>query len=307
MLIKNVTIGADPELFIINKKTGKVVSSIGLIPGEKGKPYRSKDMPKGYGLEIDNILAEFNIPPAKKEESFVNSINYMKNYIREFVAKKNPDYDILCAASMIVDEDQLQSDEANLFGCSVDYNVYTEKPNPKPNVPTDGLRSAGFHIHIGYSNPNVQTSLALIKYLDYFVGIPSIVADTDTRRRSLYGKAGCFRLCEYGCEYRVLSSYMMSSDELISNVYKNVITAINAFNTGYVIPVPQDVIINTINNSDVKTAKELINASDYPLANDFVVKVDNKKELNDAGVDIALKDIEQLMKDFKERWGIDLG
>ena len=33
--ITNITIGADPELFIVNKKTGKVVSSIGLIPGEK--------------------------------------------------------------------------------------------------------------------------------------------------------------------------------------------------------------------------------------------------------------------------------
>ena len=65
MILNNITIGADPELFLINTETGKVVSSIGIIPGEKGNPYRSKDMPKGFGLEIDNILAEFNIPPAK--------------------------------------------------------------------------------------------------------------------------------------------------------------------------------------------------------------------------------------------------
>ena len=147
MKIQSVTIGADPELFIVNSKTGKVVSSIGLIPGEKGKPYRSKDMPKGFGLEIDNILGEFNIPPAKSKKAFVDSINYMKNYIRDFVQKKNPDYDILCTSSMIVDEDQLQSEEAKLFGCIVDYNVYTEEANRKPDVPTDGLRSAGFHIH----------------------------------------------------------------------------------------------------------------------------------------------------------------
>ena len=36
MKLRNVTIGADPELFIINEKTKKVVSAIGLIPGEKG-------------------------------------------------------------------------------------------------------------------------------------------------------------------------------------------------------------------------------------------------------------------------------
>lgn len=256
--VLNVTIGADPELFIINSKTKKVVSSIGLIPGEKGKPYRSKDMPQGFGLEIDNILGEFNIPPARSRQDFINSIEYMKDYIRKFVQKKNPDYDILCASSMIVDEDQLQSDEAKLFGCSVDYNVYTQAPNRKPDVPTDGLRSAGFHIHIGYDNPNVETSLNLIKYLDFYVGLPSVLKDKDTRRRSLYGKAGCFRLCSYGCEYRVLSSYFINSTELISEVYDNVMQAISAYNYCDGIPAKQNDIIKAINNSDVNLAKEIL-------------------------------------------------
>ena len=78
MKIKNVTIGADPELFIINTKTNQVVSAIGLIPGEKGKPYR-KGMPKGFGVELDCILGEFNIPPSTSEYDFVSSIKYMKN------------------------------------------------------------------------------------------------------------------------------------------------------------------------------------------------------------------------------------
>ena len=79
MRISNVMLGSDPELFIINTKTNKVVSSIGIIPGEKGNAYRSSDMPEGYGLQIDNILAEFNIPPAKDKESFVASIIKKKN------------------------------------------------------------------------------------------------------------------------------------------------------------------------------------------------------------------------------------
>ena len=85
MMIENVTIGADPELFLINSKTREVVSSIGIIPGEKGNPYRSKDMPEGYGLEIDNILAEFNIPPVRTKEDFVEAMTYMKNYIKKFI------------------------------------------------------------------------------------------------------------------------------------------------------------------------------------------------------------------------------
>ena len=139
----NITLGADPECFIVNKETGKVVSSIGIIPGEKGDPWRSDDMPEGYGIEIDNILAEFNIPPAKTKEEFVMSLEYMKQYLISYVKKVNPHYTIKCSASELVDWDQLQSDEAKLFGCSVDYNIYTGMPNEKPKGETTNLRSAG--------------------------------------------------------------------------------------------------------------------------------------------------------------------
>ena len=48
MKLHNVTIGADPELFIINEKTKKVVSAVGLIPGEKRNPWRLEDMTEGF-------------------------------------------------------------------------------------------------------------------------------------------------------------------------------------------------------------------------------------------------------------------
>ena len=81
MRLRNITVGADPELFIVNEKTGKVVSSIGIIPGEKGNAWKSDDMPEGFGIEVDNILGEFNIPPCKTKEEFINNIEYMKDYI----------------------------------------------------------------------------------------------------------------------------------------------------------------------------------------------------------------------------------
>lgn len=49
MKLNKITIGADPELFIINEKTKKVVSAVGKIPGEKGNPYVGEDMPSGFG------------------------------------------------------------------------------------------------------------------------------------------------------------------------------------------------------------------------------------------------------------------
>lgn len=143
MLISNVTIGADPELFIINEKTKRVVSSIGLIPGEKGNPFVADDMPNGFGMETDNIVAEFNIPPATNTTAFINNIEYMKAYLDKFVKSKNPNLGILCAASKAVDKSQLNSPQAKLFGCDVDYNAYTEEANPKPEGNKTNVRSCG--------------------------------------------------------------------------------------------------------------------------------------------------------------------
>lgn len=198
MRVTNITIGADPELFIVNEETKKVVSSIGLIPGVKGEPFKADDMPNGFGLETDNILAEFNIPPCKDEASFINNIEYMKQYIDKYVKSKNPKLGIMCMASATVPSDQLQSPEAKMFGCNVDFNAYTEEPNPKPKGNKTNIRSAGFHIHCGYDNHNIDTSLRLVKYFDMYLGVPSVIVDPDTKRRSLYGKAGCFRLTSYG-------------------------------------------------------------------------------------------------------------
>lgn len=261
MQVKNITIGADPELFIINSKTGKVVSSIGLIPGVKGEPYVSEDMPNGFGLETDNILAEFNIPPVKDCVSFINNILYMQEYIRNFVKGINPDLDIKCSASEIVDADQLKSNEAQEFGCNPDFNVYTESENQKPNVPSDGTRSAGFHCHWGYDNPNTAQSLNIVKLCDAFIGVPSVVLDTDTRRRKIYGKAGSFRLTDYGCEYRCLSSYMQSTPELLEKVWKGIerIKAELSYPTVN-LKKYQNSIIRCINNSDVELAKRLCEA-----------------------------------------------
>ena len=51
--VENYLVGSDPELFIRHSQTNKIISSIGLIPGVKGKAYTPEGMSKGYGLQID--------------------------------------------------------------------------------------------------------------------------------------------------------------------------------------------------------------------------------------------------------------
>lgn len=116
---------------------------------------------------------------------------------------------------------------------------------------------------MGYENPDVDTSLSLVRYMDVFLGIPSVVKDKDKKRRSLYGKAGCFRLTDYGVEYRVLSSTMMSSSSKLSFVWRQLQKALKACQINYSLP-SRDLVQKTINNSDVELAEQLI--THYNLA-----------------------------------------
>lgn len=255
--IQNYLIGSDPELFI-KDNNNKIISSIGLIPGVKGEAHVPEGMSKGYGLQVDNILAEFNIPPTNDKVAFIKSMNQMKDFIDSFVKKKNPNYGIYCYGSAIVEDDQLQSDEAKEFGCSPDYNAWTEDVNPKPDGESTNLRTTGCHFHIGYDNPDIELSVELVKILDMYLGVPSILIDPDDRRRQLYGKAGCFRITSYGVEYRTLSGYFISSDELIGYCFDQIVKAIEFFNMGGKVTEDKLDILECINNNNKEVAQKLV-------------------------------------------------
>lgn len=254
MSLTNITIGADPELAITHKD--KVKSAIGIIPGHKDDAY-TEGLPSGYSIQIDNVMAEYCIPPCTTLDAWLNHHNYMKEWIRTYVKNIDSNYDIKCLASEKYTKKDLEHPIAQLFGCSPDYDVYTETANTSPDGSKTRLRSAGFHIHIGYDYPNYADSVQLVRYLDVYLGIPSILYDTDTQRRALYGKAGAFRLCDYGVEYRVLSGAFLENDSLLIFIWKQVHKAIKACNHN--VPLPDSVdVIATINNSDLNKAKEII-------------------------------------------------
>ena len=77
-----------------------------------------------------------------------------------------------------------------------------------------------------------------------------------------YGKAGCFRLCSYGYEYRTLSSFFLGTKTKLRLIWDCIERAINAYSEGIQIP-PAEKVIDAINNSNKILALELIN--DYKL------------------------------------------
>lgn len=90
MLINNVTIGSDIEVFLKNKK-GNPVSSEGIIPGQKYDPH----VVEGFRtLSLDNVSSEFTINPVTTENEFVEEIQFMLNHISDYVKDKDLEVDI---------------------------------------------------------------------------------------------------------------------------------------------------------------------------------------------------------------------
>lgn len=131
--------------------------------------------------------------------------------------------------------------------------------NDKKHYKTNG------HIHCSYAKRNQRKSLELLRYMDAYVGIPSVILDNGEeaiKRRTLYGKAGCFRLTSYGYEYRSLSGKFLANKLLEEFMFKATQHAALAYAMGYEIP-SGDLVQSCINNSDVELAKKLI--KDYKL------------------------------------------
>lgn len=119
------------------------------------------------------------------------------------------------------------------------------------------------HIHFGYDKPNTNTSIQLIKYFDLCCGVPSVLYDRDTFRRTLYGQAGAFRLCAYGVEARTLSSEMLN-DQYLGLMYDQAQLAIEMLNDG--LPLPEsDLIQRCINTSNEVLARHILDL--YGLKN----------------------------------------
>ena len=122
------------------------------------------------------------------------------------------------------------------------------------------------HIHIGYDNPDKETNFNIIKQMDLYLGVPSIILDTHAERRQLYGKAGCFRHKKYGVEFRTLSNFWLFSPELILWAATNSLIAASNFKTID----DQDLIISCINDNNVELARHLVNKYSVPMPLDRI-------------------------------------
>jgi hypothetical protein len=250
-----LTIGADPEVFV--KKDGEYHSAYGLVQGTKEHPFPVQN----GAVQVDGMALEFNIDPAEEEEQFLFNIQDVMRQLKAMV----PEYDVVADPVAQFTEALLatQPDEALDLGCEPDFNAWTEAVNPRPDA-TSTKRTGAGHVHMGWTDGasgRKHSSMCsnLIRQMDYYLGLPSLLFDNDNERRELYGKAGAFRPKSYGVEYRVLSNRWLSDEGLTRWVFKAAQNCFESMRGGQLVHKYGD-IQHIINNSDVDTARKIIEA-----------------------------------------------
>lgn len=247
-----VTLGADPELFFKSKE-GSHISAINRVGGSKDFP---RDLGDGYAVQEDNVAAEFNIPPANDIYRWNEVLNRGIELVGEIASGDG--LDLSHAASAYFDKKELRHPKAKEFGCDPDFNAWTVSMNPRPASAKSNFRTAGGHIHVG--GIEELDGLQVIRAMDLFLGVPSVLLDADTERRQLYGGAGAYRPKEYGVEYRTLSNFWIFDQKLREWVWEQTIRATEFVRDGNVLEDGTALaasIKSIINGSDKEGAEAL--------------------------------------------------
>lgn len=238
----NILIGADPELWIVDNKTGKPISAEGLFEGTKANPYKVEH----GAIQVDGMAAEFNINPANNAYEFTRNILSVLCALRDEIARRNPDLDFSFSFASVAHFGakyiQAQPEHAKELGCTPDFNAYEggeANPTPDADMP---FRTASGHIHVGWgedfdvlNREHIEACCMFSKQMDCFVAGPmlSLEGADGKIRRELYGKAGAFRPKPYGVEYRTTSNVWLSDVGLISKVFYQTKEAFQTLVDGY--------------------------------------------------------------------------
>lgn len=229
-----IKLGCDPELFLKSVETGELVSAHDILPGTKIEPYK---VTRG-AIQVDGTAAEFNTDPAESGQGFVNNIAQVMADLKKHLGGK---YEFVLDPTATFEPTYFHSlpDVTRELGCNPDFNAWTGKVNPSPDGDSTTMRTASGHIHIGWcdgvnpSDPNhIADCETVIKQMDYFLGLYSLMWDKDPARRALYGKAGAHRRKPYGAEYRTMSNVWLRSQSVQRWIWDAAVQGVNNLMSG---------------------------------------------------------------------------
>lgn len=260
------SIGTDPEFFL--KSGDRYVAALNYITGTKEEPFK---LPRGHAVMFDNVAMEFTTKPASFEKQFIRHISQALRSVRKLLPS---DIQIVAEPSAEFEKGELDYPQCQEFGCSPDFNAYTNgRRNPPPrNARKSPLRSCGAHIHVGHESLiDKNHKILMVQLMDMIHGLGFTVLDhspESIRRRKLYGKAGCYRPTDYGVEYRTLSNFWLKAPDLVRLVYRFTGEALNFLvgkRTHILLGgVSAKEVVDTINSGDAGMALELFSEKVAP-------------------------------------------
>jgi len=264
------SIGADPEIFLkVKGRGGKFKGAFGVTQGTKANPELLPWPRAGCALQVDGFALEFNTNPVISQSDFEYSVMSCKRIIQKhYLDDLGLRFATESTAEFEDEEWERAPEENKRLGCDPDYSAYTLDLNPTPDQNVI-FRTAAGHIHIGWGNAfeidsdHIKVCGFVAKELDATLGLASLLFDPDTKRRSLYGKAGAFRPKSYGVEYRVLSNRWIKNSSLVNYVY--CLSSLAIMRLMYQNLVHTDEVQDIINSDDKSRALSFLLATNCPL------------------------------------------
>jgi hypothetical protein len=259
---KGFAFGCDPEIFIRNKETKKPISAFAAnVPGSKAEPFKVP----GGAVQRDGMAAEINIDPVTTYQGWETNITMVLTELTKIIGEEN---ELFFAASCQFTQEDFDAvpDDDKILGCTPDMNAWTGDINPPPSPELIGnpfLRSAGGHAHISWTQDadladaqHVMNCRDLVKQLDWYIAAwaQNSGLDTDTVRRSLYGKAGACRYKSYGVEYRTPSNFWVENKQRRLAFWNRMQQAIWDM-THYCIPEKSSAIYNQLIQAGLNNGK----------------------------------------------------
>jgi hypothetical protein len=227
-----ISIGADPEIFLYDKKERLFVSAHNMIPGTKDKPYKVK---KG-AVQVDGTAAEFNIDPCFSSDEFVSNI---QTVLGELGCMVPPSLEFKFKPTVQYDEkywDQLPED-CKVLGCDPDFDL-NGTMNPPPH-PEGGVRHGGGHIHIGWTEGQDKEDedhfwdcRQVAAQMNSWFGSIQKVWDYDAKRPKTYPN-GSFRPKPYGVEIRSFSNAWLKYPKLWPWLFETIQRIMDNIESGY--------------------------------------------------------------------------
>lgn len=207
-------VGVDVEGFVYNNATDRYVPCVGLVPGTKDHPHQLDDLRKGYCIQEDNVMVEFNIPPQKTARNFESALVDVRAAVDAMLPE---DHMAVYCPSVKFSPKDLMSEQAQTIGCDPDFDAY-KGGSIRTELPAlSNYRGAGGHIHIGgdFQCPDFVAAL----FADVTIGIQNgITGNKRDARTSWYGQPGIYRPKPYGIEWRSPSSHWMSMGDYYSYI-----------------------------------------------------------------------------------------